>query len=65
MEIRNNLLGNMGDDSVFLMERDDSPDGRPDTENEGHKPDVKSVKADMTVVGVDKWGKCARLYGSQ
>ena len=55
----------MGDDSVFLMERDDSPDGRPDTENEGHKPDVKSVKADMTVVGVDKWGKCARLYGSQ
>ena len=39
------------------MEMDDSPDGPPDIKKEGHKPDVKSVKADKASVNVDQWDK--------
>ena len=52
-----NFLGNIGYDSVFGTERDDSTDGSPETEREGHKPDVRSVKADKAAVNVDQWYK--------
>ena len=47
-----NLIGKIGAESVFSMERDDQPDGPPDTEKEGHTPDMKAVKSDKADVDV-------------
>ena len=52
-----NLLGKIGAESVFGMERDDSPENNPDTEKEGPKPDVKAVKSDKSAADVDQWYK--------
>ena len=52
-----NLIGKIGDASVFGMEIDNSPERPIETEKEVHKPEMKIAEADKSAVYVHQWDK--------